>query len=81
MKVTPENVKAYIQQGLECEHIEVEGDGRHFDAVIVSKAFEGKGMLQQQRLVFQVLGDKMEIIHALSMKTYTPEQWMNQKQG
>ncbi len=81
MKVTPENVKAYIQQGLECEHIEVEGDGRHFDAVVVSKAFEGKGMLQQQRLVFQVLGDKMEIIHALSMKTYTPEQWANQKQG
>ncbi len=79
MKVTPENVKTYIQQGLECEYIEVEGDGRHFDAVIVSKAFEGKGMLQQQRLVFQVLGDKMEIIHALSMKTFTPEQWANQK--
>lgn len=79
MKVTPENVKTYIQQGLECEHIEVEGDGRHFDAVIVSKAFEGKGMLQQQRLVFQLLGDKMEIIHALSMKTFTPEQWANNK--
>lgn len=76
--VTPENVKAYIQQGLDCEHIHVEGDGRHFEAVIVSKAFEGKGMLQQQRLVFQVLGDKMEIIHALSMKTFTPEQWARQ---
>ncbi len=76
--VTPENVKAYIQQGLDCEHIRVEGDGRHFEAVIVSKAFEGKGMLQQQRLVFQVLGDKMEIIHALSMKTFTPEQWARQ---
>jgi acid stress-induced BolA-like protein IbaG/YrbA len=75
MEVTPENVKEYIQQGLECEHIHVDGDGRHFDAVIVSKAFEGKGILQQQRLVFQVLGDKMEIIHALSMKTFTPEQW------
>lgn len=76
--VTPENVKAYIRQGLDCEHIHVEGDGRHFEAVIVSKAFEGKGMLQQQRLVFQVLGDKMEIIHALSMKTFTPEQWARQ---
>lgn len=75
MKVTPENVREYILQGLECEHVEVEGDGRHFDAVIVSKAFEGKGMLQQQRLVFQILGDKMEIIHALSMKTFTPQQW------
>ncbi|HAF45734.1 MAG TPA: BolA family transcriptional regulator [Gallionellaceae bacterium] len=75
MKVTPENVREYILQGLECEHVEVEGDGRHFDAVIVSKAFEGKGMLQQQRLVFQILGDKMEVIHALSMKTFTPQQW------
>jgi len=75
MKVTPENVRGFIQQGLECEHILVEGDGRHFEAVIVSKAFEGKGMLQQHRLVYQVLGDKMEKIHALSMKTFTPEQW------
>lgn len=79
MQITPDNVKDYIQQGLECAYIEVEGDGRHFDAVIVSKAFEGKGMLQQQRLVFQVLGDKMEVIHALSMKTFTPEQWANTK--
>lgn len=78
MKVTPQNVRDYILQGLECEHVEVEGDGRHFDAVIVSKAFEGKGMLQQQRLVFQILGDKMDIIHALSMKTFTPKQWAEQ---
>jgi len=76
--VTPENVKTYIQQGLECQHIEVAGDGRHFDAVIVSKEFEGKGMLQQQRLVFQKLGDRMEVIHALSLKTFTPEQWNKQ---
>jgi len=77
--VSPENVKAYILLGLACEYIEVSGDGRHFDAVIVSKAFEGKGILQQQRLVFQVLGDKMDVIHALSMKTFTPEQWDKQK--
>jgi len=76
--VTPENVKDFIQQGLQCEHLQVEGDGRHFDAVIVSKEFEGKGMLQQQRLVFQVLGEKMDVIHALTMKTFTPEQWAKQ---
>ena len=75
MEITPENVKVYIQEGLDCEHIEVVGDGRHFDAVIVSKDFEGKGMLQQQRLVFQKLGNKMDVIHALSLKTFTPEQW------
>lgn len=75
MKVTPDNVRDYIQQGLACEHIEVDGDGRHFQAVIVSKEFEGKGMLQQHKLVYQVLGDRMEKIHALSMKTMTPAQW------
>lgn len=78
MKVTPEMVKNYIQQGLECEHIQVDGDGRHFEAVIVSKAFEGMGMLKQHQLVYKVLGDRMGPIHALSMKTLTPEQWANQ---
>jgi acid stress-induced BolA-like protein IbaG/YrbA len=76
--VTPENVKVYIQQGLACKHIQVDGDGRHFEAVIVSAEFEGKGMLQQHQLVYRVLGDKMEDIHALSMRTFTPEQWANQ---
>jgi len=76
---TPENVKTYIEQGLECTHIEVQGDGRHFEAVIVSPAFEGKGMVQQHQLVYRVLGDRMhEEIHALSMKTFTPEQWAKQ---
>ncbi len=78
MKVTPENVRDYILQGLECEHIQVEGDGRHFEAVIVSTAFEGKGMLQQHKMVYAALGDRMEKIHALSMKTLTPKQWAEQ---
>ncbi len=78
MKITPEHIKDYIQQGLDCDHVNVEGDGRHFEAVIVSKAFEGKGLLQQHKLVYQVLGDRMQKIHALSMKTFTPEQWTKQ---
>jgi acid stress-induced BolA-like protein IbaG/YrbA len=78
MKVTPEDVKTFIQQGLVCEHIDVEGDGRHFEAVIVSEDFVGKALLQQHKMVYQVLGDKMEKIHALSMKTLTPEQWAKQ---
>lgn len=75
MKVTPDNVKDFILLGLDCEHIHVDGDGRHFEAVIVSSAFDGKGLLQRHKLVYQVLGDKMERIHALSMQTLTPEQW------
>lgn len=77
MKVTPENVRDFILQGLPCQHIQVDGDGRHFDAVIVSSEFAGKGMLQRHKQVYQVLGDRMEKIHALSMKTFTPEQWAN----
>ena len=79
MKTTPQNVEDFILQGLPCEYIRVEGDGRHFEAVIVSPDFEGKGMLQQHKLVYQVLGDKMERIHALSMKTITPAQWAKQQ--
>ncbi|GAB1232945.1 BolA family protein [Ferrigenium sp. UT5] len=79
MKTTPQNVADFIREGLPCEHIHVEGDGRHFEAVIVSSQFEGKGMLQQHKLVYQVLGNRMERIHALSMKTMTPAQWANQQ--
>ncbi len=74
--VTPEQVQHYIIAGLKCDHIEVNGDGRHFDAVIVSPEFSGKNMVQQHQRVYQILGDRMrEEIHALSMKTFSPEDW------
>ncbi|MEO7728923.1 MAG: BolA/IbaG family iron-sulfur metabolism protein [Burkholderiales bacterium] len=75
----PEQVKAYIEQGLECELVRVEGDGQHFDAVIVSAAFRGKNKVQQHQIVYRALGDRMrEEIHALSMQTHTPEDWAKQ---
>jgi acid stress-induced BolA-like protein IbaG/YrbA len=74
--VRPEDVKRYIEEGLQCEHVEVAGDGHHFEAVIVSPAFRGKRRVQQHQLVYQALGERMrEEIHALSMQTYTPEDW------
>ncbi|MEK6663725.1 MAG: BolA/IbaG family iron-sulfur metabolism protein [Pseudomonadota bacterium] len=74
--VTPEQVQHYITAGLKCDHIEVNGDGRHFDAIIVSPEFSGKNMVQQHQRVYQILGDRMrEEIHALSMKTFSPEDW------
>ena len=74
--VTPEQIKAWIEQGLSCEYVAVEGDGHHFDAVVVSEAFQGKRMLECHRLVYDALGDRMRSqIHALSMKTYTPENY------
>ena len=72
----PNLIKQYIEQGLETEHVEVSGDGRHFEAVIVSALFRDKRKVQQHQLVYAALGDRMrEDIHALSMKTLTPEEW------
>ena len=74
--VTPESVKAGIESGLACEHLEVVGDGQHFQALIVSAAFAGKSRVQRHQLVYAALGDRMrEEIHALSMQTLTPEEW------
>ena len=74
--VEPNQIKQYIESGLECEHVEIAGDGQHFEAVIVSPAFRGKSKIQQHQLVYRVLGDRMrEEIHALSMRTLTPEEW------
>jgi len=74
--VTPESVKDGISGGLACEHVEVIGDGQHFQAVVVSAAFAGKSRVQRHQLVYGALGDRMrEEIHALSMRTLTPQEW------
>ncbi len=71
--VQPEDVRNYIAAGLECEVLEVQGDGHHFEALIVAAAFEGKRPIQRHQLVYAALGERMrEEIHALSMKTLTP---------
>ena len=76
MLPTPEQVKQYIAGGLACQHVEVEGDGQHFFATIVSDAFEGKRPIARHQLVYAALGDRMRAeIHALSMKTLTPAEW------
>ena len=77
--VSPDDVKGYIQDGLDCDHISVIGDGQHFEAVIVSAALEDKGRLQRHQIVYAALGDRMKSeIHALSMKTFTPAEWKEQ---
>ncbi|MBJ7309866.1 BolA family protein [Rugamonas sp. CCM 8940] len=76
MTTTPELIHSYLTAGLECTHLEVEGDGQHFQAIIVSPAFVGKRLIQRHQLVYAALGDRMrEEIHALSMKTLTPDEY------
>ena len=77
--VTPEQVAQYIEKGMACEQVRVDGDGQHFQALIVSSAFEGRSRVQRHQLVYQALGERMrEEIHALSMRTLTPEELASQ---
>jgi acid stress-induced BolA-like protein IbaG/YrbA len=74
--VSADDIKGYIEAGFACELVEVQGDGQHWEAVIVSREFEGKNTVQQHQLVYRALGERMkQEIHALSMKTMTPAQW------
>jgi acid stress-induced BolA-like protein IbaG/YrbA len=72
-----DQIKTLIATTLACEHLELDGDGRHWYATVVSSAFEGKRAIQRHQQVYATLGDKMKTdeIHALSMKTYTPAEW------
>jgi acid stress-induced BolA-like protein IbaG/YrbA len=73
---TPKDVQHYIADGLICEYLQVEGDGQHFFATIVSGEFVGKSRIARHQRVYQALGDRMKAqIHALSMKTLTPDEW------
>jgi acid stress-induced BolA-like protein IbaG/YrbA len=80
--VTPESIKQSIVAGLTCHHVEVAGDGQHWEAIIVSPAFEGLSRVRQHQLVYAALGDRMrEEVHALSMQTLTPAQWDARRNG
>ena len=75
--MTAEELQTIIAAGLACDHLEVEGDGRHWQAVIVSAEFAGKRLIQRHQRVYATLGARMHTdeVHALSMKTYTPAEW------
>ena len=79
--MTADDIKQSILEKLECDFIEILGeDGAHFEGTIVSGLFEGLNRVKQHQLVFNALGDKMKSeIHALSMKTYTPNEWSQLK--
>jgi acid stress-induced BolA-like protein IbaG/YrbA len=77
---TPDSIQRTIEAGLACEHVEVVGDGQHFEALIVSPAFEGMTKVQRHQRVYAALGDRMRAeIHALSMKTLTPAEWLSRR--
>ena len=79
---TAAEVQRFIAAALACDHVEVEGDGRHFFATIVSSEFDGLSRVKRHQRVYAALGDRMrEQIHALSMQTLTPAEWARAAQA
>ena len=75
--MTAEQLKALIAANLPCEFLDVSGDGRHWQALIVSPEFEGRRLIQRHQRVYAALGERMHTdeVHALSMRTFTPAEW------
>ncbi len=75
--MTSDELQAIISAGIDCQHIELSGDGRHWYATIVSSIFEGQRLIQRHQRVNATLGGRMQTdeVHALSMKTFTPAEW------
>lgn len=75
--MTPEDVQKMIQAGLpDCE-VKVEGDGSHFEAVVIGEMFDGMSLVKKQQAVYATLGDKITSgeVHALTIKTFTPSEY------
>ena len=79
----PSDIKALIESGLTNSIVTVDGDGRHFNAIVISTMFAGKSRIEKQQLVYATLGDRIAtgVIHAISIKTFTPEEWHQHNQG
>ena len=75
--MTAEQIQTMIAAGLACDHLTVDGDGRHWQAVVVSPQFDGLRLFTRHHMVYATLGNKMQNdeVHALSMKTFTPAEW------
>lgn len=77
----PDQIKELIHAGMSCEHLALDGDGQHFEALVVSVEFAGKNRVQRQQHVYKTLKEKLASgeLHALSFKTLTPEEWSAQR--
>lgn len=73
----PEAIKQMIEAGIANSEAMVNGDGSHYEAIVVSTEFEGKTMVQEQKMVYAALGEHITsgAIHALTIKAYTPAEW------
>ena len=79
----PNKIQEWIAADLACEHIAIDGDGHHFAAIIVSRAFDGMNRVKRQQRVYQTIKDRLDSgeLHALSMQTLTPEEWAEKQRN
>jgi len=72
----PQEIAGLLEQGLADAEVQVDGDGRHFQALIVSPSFEGVSLIKRHRMVYDILREHIDadVLHAISMRTLTPEQ-------
>lgn len=76
--VYPEQVEAMIKAEMPDADVQVmTNDGEHYEVTVVSPVFEGKGLVQQHQMVYRAVNQQMMsgAIHALAVKTYTPQTW------
>ena len=75
-------IKSLIESGLPGVEAKVKGDGSHYEAIVIGDCFEGKSMVEQQKMVYAILNEHITsgAIHALSIKAYTPEKWEKARQ-
>ena len=82
--IQPSQVEALIQAQLPDAQVKVmTNDGEHYEVIVVSTAFAGKRLVQQHQLVYKAINDEMRsgAIHAMAVKTYTPEAWQAETQA
>ena len=79
--MNPEEIKRLILAGIACDYLALDGDGQHFEAIVVSREFAGLNRVQRHQHVYKMLKEKLATgeLHALSFKTLTPEEWSTQR--
>ena len=75
-------IKTLIESRLSGVEASIKGDGSHYEAIVIGDCFEGKSMVEQQKMVYATLNDQITsgAIHAITIKTYTPAQWEKARQ-
>lgn len=78
--MSPAEVEHLIMQGLPTAEVRVQSeDGTHFEALIIAEVFAGKRPLARHQMVYRALGERIGgEIHALSLRTLTPDEWQRQ---